>query len=82
MSSNRVVEVGVRNRGRGRRALANSGAARGARLLSRRSHGPWAQNLVGEEQTAIVHTLLSGTVKVCHELLVDEEEEEEEEQGR
>ena len=29
-----------------------------------------------------VHTLLSGVVQVCHELLVDEEEEKEEEQGR
>ena len=29
-----------------------------------------------------VHTLLSGVVQVCHELLVGEEEEKEEEQGR
>ena len=30
----------------------------------------------------VVHTLLSGVVQVCHELLVGEEEEKEEEQGR
>ena len=29
-----------------------------------------------------VHTLLSGVVQVCHELLVGEEEEKEQEQGR
>ena len=34
------------------------------------------------EDGSSVHTLLSGVVQVCHELLVDEEEEEEEEQGR
>ena len=33
------------------------------------------------EEVVGVHTLLSGVVQVCHELLVDEEEEEEE-QGR
>ena len=37
----------------------------------------------GEGEDVVgVHTLLSGVVQVCHELLVDEEEEKEEEQGR
>ena len=37
----------------------------------------------GEGEDVVgVHTLLSGVVQVCHELLVGEEEEEEEEQGR
>ena len=34
------------------------------------------------EDVSSVHTLLSGVVQVCHELLVGEEEEKEEEQGR
>ena len=34
------------------------------------------------EDVVSVHTLLSGVVQVCHELLVGEEEEKEEEQGR
>ena len=34
------------------------------------------------EDVSSVHTLLSGVVLVCHELLVGEEEEKEEEQGR
>ena len=34
------------------------------------------------EDVVGVHTLLSGVVQVCHELLVGEEEEKEEEQGR
>ena len=34
------------------------------------------------EDGSSVHTLLSGVVQVCHELLVGEEEEKEEEQGR
>ena len=34
------------------------------------------------EDVGGVHTLLSGVVQVCHELLVGEEEEKEEEQGR
>ena len=39
--------------------------------------------LCGEgEEVGSVHTLLSGVVQVCHELLVGEEEEKEEEQGR
>ena len=33
------------------------------------------------EDVSSVHTLLSGVVQVCHELLVDEEEEKEAEQG-
>ena len=41
------------------------------------------QTLCGEgEDVVVVHTLLSGVVQVCHELLVGEEEEKEEEQGR
>ena len=37
----------------------------------------------GEGEDVVgVHTLLSGVVQVCHELLVGEEEEKEEEQGR
>ena len=37
----------------------------------------------GEGEDVVgVHTLLSGLVQVCHELLVGEEEEKEEEQGR
>ena len=37
----------------------------------------------GEGEVVVgVHTLLSGVVQVCHELLVGEEEEKEEEQGR
>ena len=36
----------------------------------------------GGEDGSSVHTLLSGVVQVCHELLVGEEEEKEEEQGR
>ena len=40
-------------------------------------------SLCGEgEDVSSVHTLLSGVVQVCHELLVGEEEEKEEEQGR
>ena len=39
--------------------------------------------LCGEGEDVVgVHTLLSGGVQVCHELLVGEEEEKEEEQGR
>ena len=34
------------------------------------------------EDVSSVHTLLSGVVQVCHELLVGEEEEKEKEQGR
>ena len=34
------------------------------------------------EDVSSVHTLLSGVVQVCHELLVGAEEEKEEEQGR
>ena len=34
------------------------------------------------EDVSSVHTLFSGVVQVCHELLVGEEEEKEEEQGR
>ena len=34
------------------------------------------------EDVSSVHTLLSGVVQVCHELLVGEKEEKEEEQGR
>ena len=34
------------------------------------------------EDVSSVHTLLSGVVQVCHELLVGEEEEKEEEEGR
>ena len=34
------------------------------------------------EDVVGVHTLLSGVVQVCHEVLVGEEEEREEEQGR
>ena len=34
------------------------------------------------EDVSSVHTLLTGVVQVCHELLVGEEEEKEEEQGR
>ena len=34
------------------------------------------------EDVSGLHTLLSGVVQVCHELLVGEEEEKEEEQGR
>ena len=34
------------------------------------------------EDVSGVHTLLSGVVQVCHELLVGEEEKKEEEQGR
>ena len=37
----------------------------------------------GEGEDVVgVHTLLSGVVQVCHELLVGEEEEKEEVQGR
>ena len=37
----------------------------------------------GEGEDVVgVHTLLSGVVQVCHELLVGEEDEQEEEQGR
>ena len=36
---------------------------------------------MGKEKTS-VHTLLSGVVQVCHELLVGEEEEKVKEQGR
>ena len=37
----------------------------------------------GEGEDVVgVHTLLSGVVQVCHELLVGEEEEKEKEQGR
>ena len=37
----------------------------------------------GEREDVVgVHTLLSGAVQVCHELLVREEEEKEKEQGR
>ena len=37
----------------------------------------------GEGEDVVgVHTLLSGVVQVCHEILVGEEEEKEEEQGR
>ena len=37
----------------------------------------------GEGEDVVgVHTLLSGVLQVCHELLVGEEEEKEEEQGR
>ena len=34
------------------------------------------------EDVVGVHTLLSGVVQVCHELLAGEEEEKEKEQGR
>ena len=34
------------------------------------------------EDVSSVHTLLSGVVQVCHELLVEEEEEKVKEQGR
>ena len=37
---------------------------------------------MGKERTSVVHTLLSGVVQVCHELLVGEEEEKVKEQGR
>ena len=44
---------------------------------------PLVHSSCGEgEDVSSVHTLLSGVVQVCHELLVGEEEEKEEEQGR
>ena len=46
-------------------------------------HGRSCQEMCGEgEDVSSVHTLFSGVVQVCHELLVGEEEEKEEEQGR
>ena len=44
---------------------------------------PKPEAICGErEDVSSVHTLLSGIVQVCHELLVGEEEKKEEEQGR
>ena len=44
---------------------------------------PGGTGTCGEGEDVVgVHTLLSGAVQVCHELLVGEEEEKEGEQGR
>ena len=71
----RVVAVRVRSRGRvgeGRRRVQKLVEVMGLGLIT-----------CGEgEDVSSVHTLLSGVVQVCHEILVGEEEEKEEEQGR
>ena len=71
----RVVVVRVRSRGRvgeERRRVQKLVEVMGLGLITCRE---------GEDVSS-VHTLLSGVVQVCHELLVGEEEEKEEEQGR
>ena len=71
----RVVVVRVRSRGRvgeERRRVQKLVEVMGLGLIT-----------CGEGEDVVgVHTLLSGVVQVCHELLVGEEEEKEEEQGR
>ena len=70
----RVVVILVRNRGHGeeRRRVQKLAEVMGLGLTT-----------CGEEEDVVgVHTLLSGVVQVCHELLVGEEEEKEKEQGR
>ena len=71
----RVVVVQIRSRGRvgeGRRRVQKLIEVMGLGLIT-----------CGEgEDVSSVHTLLSGVVQVCHELLVGEEEEKVKEQGR
>ena len=71
----RVVVVRVRSRGRvgeERRRVQKLVEVMGLGLIT-----------CGEGEDVVgVHTLCSGVVQVCHELLVGEEEEKEKEQGR
>ena len=71
----RVVVIRVRSRGRvgeERRRVQKLVEVMGLGLMT-----------CGEGEDVVgVHTLLSGVVQVCHELIVGEEEGKEEEQGR
>ena len=79
----RVVVVRVRSGGRvgeERRRVQELHVGLDCGLVENMDLGPIT---CGKREDVVgVHTLLSGAVQVCHELLVDEEEEEEEEQGR
>ena len=61
-----------------------SKGGKSARVQELRSHQRWSSaSCVGErEDVSSVHTLLSGVLQVCRELLFGEEEEKVKEQGR
>ena len=79
----RVVVVGVRSRrrvGEERRRVQELHVGLDCGLVEVMGFGLIT---CGEGEDVVgVHTLLSGVVQVCHELLVGEEKEKEEEQGR